>query len=272
MKFFLDRLIERMYEYKKEKHHFTPEKYELPFEEVVIPGVRGAQLYGWWLPTSPHAPTLILVHGWGRNLARMMPYITALHPLGYNLLAFDARNHGSSSPIAHPTVGTFAQDVLSAVDFLSRRNDLVSDGIGLVGLSVGGGASITAAGWDARIRSVITVGAISHPVELMKGEFRKRRVPGVAALFLLAYMQRRFGLDFDAIAPLRNIAKSSAEFLLIHGERDETVPLEQAQALLAAGKPEKTSLWIVPGKGHSDCNTHLQFWGKVGVFLRETLS
>jgi uncharacterized protein len=270
MKFFLDSLIDHMYDYKKDKHHFTPEKYGLPFDEVQIPATDGAHLYGWWIPSTPTAPTLILLHGWGRNLARMMPYIQALHPLGYNLLAFDARNHGSSSPVEHPTVGTFSQDVLSAVDFL-RSNQRGVNAIGIIGLSVGGGASINAAGWDDHIRTVITVGAISHPVELMKHEFRKRHVPYFVASFLLAYMRWRYGLDFDAIAPLNNISKSNADFFLIHGDHDETVPLAQAQALSTAGKPEKTRLWIVPDKGHSDCNTHPQFWEKVGEFLHETI-
>ncbi len=268
MNFLLDRFIDRMYDYKKEKHHFTPEKYGLHFNEVEIPAIQGAHLYGWLIPALPNAPTLVLVHGWGRNLARMMPYIRALHPLGYNLLAFDARNHGSSSFIEHPTVGTFAQDILSAVEFLQRRG---LNRIGVVGLSVGGGASINAAGWDNSIYSVITVGAISHPVELMKFEFRKRHIPGFAATFLLAYMRHRFEMDFEAIAPIKNIAKSNADFLIIHGDRDETVPLEQARALIAAGRPKKTRLWVVPNKGHSDCNTHPQFWEKVGAFLQETI-
>ncbi|MDO8464875.1 MAG: alpha/beta fold hydrolase, partial [Gallionella sp.] len=270
MKFFLDALIDRMYDYKKEKHQFTPEKYDLSFDEVDIPATDGARLYGWWIPASPHAPTLILLHGWGRNLSRTMPYIQALHLLGYNLLAFDARNHGSSSPVEHPTVGTFSQDALSAVKFL-RSNQPGTNEIGMVGLSVGGGASINAAGWDERIRAVVTVGAISHPVAVMKYEFRKRRIPAFAASFLLAYMRWRYRLDFDAIAPLNNIPKSNADFLLIHGGHDETVPLEQAQALSAAGKPAKTRLWIVPEKGHSDCNTHPLFWENVGAFLQETL-
>ncbi len=190
--------------------------------------------------------------------------------MGYNLLAFDARNHGSSSPVEHPTVGTFAQDVLSAVEYL-KSDPRGVNGIGVVGLSVGGGAAINAAGWDARIRCVVTVGAISHPVAVMKHEFRKRHVPAFVASFLMGTMRRRYGLDFDAIAPLNNISKSKADFLLVHGEHDETVPLEQARALLAAGGPDRTRLWIVPGKSHSDCHTHPQFWGKVEAFLQEKL-
>jgi len=267
----LDRLIERMYRYEKQPHRYTPQKYQIPFEEVYFPATGGGQLYGWWIPSSASAPTLVLIHGWGRNLARVMPYIRALHPMGYNLLAFDARNHGSSSPIKHPTVGTFSEDALAAVDFVAGGNRTTSGSIGLIGLSVGGGAAINVAGWDERIQCVITIGAISHPVAVMNHEFRKRRVPAFVAAIILGYMRYRFGLDFDQIAPVNNIAKARADILLIHGENDETVPLAQAQALKAAGKAGKTRLWIIPGKGHSDCHTHPEFWGEVTRFLQGSL-
>ncbi len=267
----LDRLVESMYRYPRRSHDVTPQADGIPFQELSIPAAQGGHLYAWWIPGAPNAPTLVLVHGWARNLGRMRPYIRALHSMGYNLLAFDARNHGSSSPLKRPTVATFAEDVLSAVEFVLGGGQTDSPSLGVVGLSVGGGAAIDAAGWDPRIQSVVTVGAISHPVAVMRHEFRKRHVPGFVARFLLAYMRLRFGLDFDRIAPMNNIGQAEAHIFLIHGEKDETIPLEQAQALAAAGREGKVQLWIVPGKGHSDCHTHPQFWEKVQAFLDRTL-
>ena len=267
----LDRLVEGMYRYQRKPNDITPQADGIPYEEITIPAAQGGHLYAWWIPGAPDAPTLILVHGWARNVGRMMPYIRALHPLGYNLLAFDARNHGRSSDLKHPTVATFAEDVLTGVDFVLASQRTCSSSLGVIGLSVGGGAAIDAAGWDSRIQSVVTVGAISHPVAVMRHEFRKRHVPGFMASFLLAYMRLRFGLDFDRIAPVNNIGRAEADIFLIHGEKDETIPLEQAQALAAAGREGKVQLWIVPGKGHSDCHTHPQFWEKVQAFLQRTL-
>ncbi|OQY12189.1 MAG: hypothetical protein B6I30_05320 [Desulfobacteraceae bacterium 4572_187] len=268
---FIDQLIERMYRYEKKKHRSTPEIYQIPFEDVCIPVPAGGELYGWWIPASFGAPTLILIHGWGRNLARMMLYIQKLHSMDYNLLAFDARNHGSSSTIKHPNVGTFSEDILAAVDFVYKGELTSSHNIGVIGLSVGGGASINAASWDQRIKSIITVGAISHPVEVMNFEFQKRRLPAFVGATLLTYMRFRFRLDFNKIAPVNNIHNAEAEILIIHGDNDQTVPFQQARALKAAGKEEKTHLWIVPGKGHSDCNTHHQFWEEVSDFLARTM-
>ncbi len=267
----LDLGIEHMYRYEKSPRRATPAKFGLPFEEAHFPAEKGGQLYGWWIPASPSAPTLILVHGWGRNAERMMPYIRKLHPMGYNLLAFDSRNHGSSTPEKHPTVWTFTQDVLAAAKFLITSGRASSGRIGVIGLSVGGGAAINASALDDGIKSVITVGAFSHPVEVMMLEFQKRHVPSIVAWLLFKYMRLRFGLDFDRIAPVNHISRSQARILLIHGDKDATIPLAQGQALAEAGNPGRTRLWIVPGKGHSNCNTHPEFWEKVGAFLDETL-
>ncbi len=267
----LDWGIGRMYRYRKATHRQSPARYQIPFEDVWIPTEGGKRLYGWWMPAGEGASALVLVHGWGRNLERMIPYIRALHPLGYNLLAFDARNHGQSSPEKYPTVWTFSQDTVAAVAYLVEERLAEPGHIGVIGLSVGGGAAINASALDHRIASVVTVGAISHPVAVMQAGFEKMRVPSLVGRFLLAYMRLRFRLDFDAIAPANNIRRSQASIFLIHGNQDETIPLKQAKALYQAADKARAQLWVVPEKGHSNCHTHDAFRGKVQEFLATTL-
>ena len=267
----LDRGIEKMYAYKIKPHRNTPAKFEIPFEEIQIPTKDGGSLYGWWILAKPDAPTLILIHGWGRNVERMMVYISDLHPQGYNLLAFDARNHGSSTLMPHPTtVGTFTEDILDAVSYLRASEKVASSEIGLVGLSIGGGASIAAAGQDERIQAVVTIGALSHPIKVMRAQFEERHIPQFVGSFLFTYMRLRYGLDFNKIAPINHIPNAKAEIFLIHGENDETIPLDQADDFLAAN-PEKTQLWVVPEKGHSDCHFHPEFWERVNAFLEKSI-
>jgi len=266
----LERGIDKMYAYKITAHRNTPAKFEIPFEEIQIPTKDGGALYGWWIPASPDAPTLILVHGWSRNVERVMAYIRELHPRGYNLLAFDARNHGNSTLVMHPTVGTFTEDILDVVNYVLNSEKLISPEIGLVGLSIGGGAAIAAAGQDGRIQAVITVGALSHPIKVMSAHFEEKHIPKFIASFLFGYMRYRHGIDFNKIAPLTHIPNAKAEIMLIHGENDETIPIVQAEDFLVAN-PEKTQLWIVPEMGHSDCHRHPQFWEKVSVFLEGSL-
>jgi pimeloyl-ACP methyl ester carboxylesterase len=266
-----DILFARMYRNEKKPAQITPQKYGLPFKEIYIPSRTGARLYGWWIPALPDTPTLILIHGWGRNLSSMLPYIRRLHSMKYNLLAFDARNHGISSRLSHPTVGTFSEDALTVVEYLSHSDFVSSPGFGIVGLSIGGGAAINSAAWDERIKSVITIGALSHPIEVMNLEFQKRKIPTFIPWLFFRYMRLRYGIDFEKIAPVNNIRSASADILLIHGDKDVTIPLPQGQELARAGNADRTQLWIVPGKGHSNCDTHPQFWDRVSAFLQMTL-
>ena len=269
--FLLDLLIARMYRNEKEPHHSTPAKYDIPFTEINIPVSKEDHLYGWWIPGSQKAPTIILVHGWGRNLSRMLQYIGHLHPLGYNLLAFDARNHGSSSLEKHPTVWTFSKDTLAAINYVSQLNSFSSSEFGIIGLSIGGGAAINAASFNHQVKSVITVGALSHPTEIMKLEFQKRSIPAFIPKFLFRYIKFRFNIDFNKIAPVNNIQNANADILLVHGGKDAIVPLAQGQALEKSGNRERTHLWIVPDKGHSNCESHPEFWARVEAFLKKSL-
>ena len=88
-------LASHSYKFKKEQNKYTPAKYGFDFEEISIPTKNNKNLYGWWVPAenpnNEKKPTIILVHGWSRNVDRAMSYIKRLHPMGYNLLAFDSR-------------------------------------------------------------------------------------------------------------------------------------------------------------------------------------
>lgn len=272
----LDLFIKHLYRYPKKPHQTTPAKLEIPFKEIRFPTKNNCQLYGWWIPaqieSSNPVPTLILVHGWGRNLGHMMTYIQKLHPLNYNLLAFDLRNHGSSDPDKYPNLLKFSEDIRAAADFVVKQYPLKPGLIGVIGLSIGGAAAIHAAAFDQRIKSVITIGALAHPVDVMRLEFQKKHIPYFPLVWLFfKYLQFKIGINFEHIAPVKNIRNTKAKILLIHGNQDVVVPIEQGIKLRNAGNPETTHLWVIPDKGHSDCHHHPEFRKKVASFLTETI-
>jgi pimeloyl-ACP methyl ester carboxylesterase len=267
----MDLWVRLVYGYPRRAHTSTPAAFGIPFEEIRFPTRRGRQLYGWWIPagtaTREPPPILILVHGWGRNVERTLPYARQLHLLGYALLTFDLRNHGSSDPDRYPNLLMFSEDIRAAVDFATAR---ASGPIGVVGLSVGGGAAIHAAAHDERIASVVTVGALAHPADVMRREFGKRHVPYVPVVWLtLEYLQLRIGARFARFAPVSVIGRARARILLVHGAADTVVPVDQARKLAAAGRPETVRLWTLTGRGHSDCHEEPGFWTTVDAFLQE---
>ena len=273
----MDLWVRFVYRYPRRSHTSTPAAFGIPFREVRFPTRHDRNLYGWWIPAHQEgpdpAPTLILVHGWGRNVERTLPYVRQLHLMGYDLLAFDLRNHGSSDRDRYPNLLMFSEDIRAAVDLVVERGSGEPRTIGVIGLSVGGGAAIHAAAHDDRIRGVVTVGALAHPVDVMRPEFEKRHIPHFPLVWLtFEYLQFRIGARFDRFAPVNVIGKTSAKILLVHGEDDSVVPMEQARKLAQAGNPDTVRLWPLPDRGHSDCHDHPDFWSKIDSFLREAVS
>lgn len=267
-------LTNRLYELKLTPHEETPEKFNIQFEEVRFPTRNQRSLYGWWIPAESlpeSAPTLILVHGWSRNLGRMLRYIQHLHPMNYNLLAFDARHHGSSDRDGHSSMYKFGQDIQAAVEYACSR-EVDSDKIGVIGLSIGGAGSVYAAALDSCIKAVVTVGAPAHPVDVMKRQFKQYRLPTVFAWVLLKQIQHTIGISYEEFAPVVNIAKSNASFLIIHGDDDQVVLPSQGEKLCAAAKEGQSDCWSIPEFGHSNCHHHADFWPRVDQFFQNKLS
>jgi pimeloyl-ACP methyl ester carboxylesterase len=250
----------------------TPDALGVPFEDVRFPTANGKTLHGWWVPAnSTRRPAVILVHGWGRNAERMLPYIAILHPLGYHLLAFDARNHGGSDRDGPASMKLFSEDVRAAVNELTTRSGVDVGRIAVLGLSIGGSAAIHAAAHDPRIRAVVAVGAFAHPRDAMLEMGFGTFWLAPARPLLFRFMEWSVGARLDDLAPERQIVAASTRFLLVHGENDAVVSVRHAHRLARAA-PDRTELWVVPGRGHSDVHREPALPSRVEEFLRAALA
>ena len=251
-------------------HRKDPSSLGIGFEGIRFATAGRKTLYGWWIPCGRSgAPVVILVHGWGRNVQRMLPYVKMLHPAGFDLLAFDARHHGSSDEDGYASMPKFAEDILAAVDWVERRCGSEVH-IGVLGLSVGGSAAILASSRDERITAVATVGAFADPRDprATLGRFWWILGPGLPLAF--RFVEWRMGLRFKSFAPQNVIGRSRCPFLLIHGSEDTVIPLRHARRLaVAAGVSAR--LWIIPGRNHSDPHLEPGMPDTLAAFFRDTL-
>ncbi len=238
-------------------------------EDVWFSAKNGKRMHGWLVFSDSRHPTVILVHGWGKNAERMTPYLKGLCCRGYNLLAFDARNHGLSDPDGYSSMLKFAEDIGSAADFLQGLNRLQNKTLFLVGLSIGGGASLYAAAIDQRIKKVVTVGAFADPRDVMRKEIEARHVPYFPLVWLFfKFIEWKLGVRLADIAPVNNISKTKADVLLIHGKDDRVVPFAQAEKLLAAKGNANVRLWAMDNRGHSNCHLEPGFWEEIDNFFK----
>ena len=245
----------------------TPAALGLGYEEVWIPTANGKRLHGWWVAGGEgRRRAAVLVHGWGRNAERMLPYVTMLHVEGMHVLAFDARHHGLSDADGHASLKKFSEDIRAVVDFLAARPDVDMRGLAVVGLSIGGSAAIHAAAHDPRIRLVATVGAFAHPREAMLQLGRGSCLLAPALPLALRFVEWRVGARLDDLAPERHAGRVAGRLLLIHGEVDQTVPVENVERLARAAG-DRAEVWRIAGRGHSDPHLEPGFAERLTRFL-----
>ena len=262
-------IILRSFSKPPQKHTTTPKDEGINFEEVSIPTKNNKKLFGWWLKADQKAPTIILMHGWGRNAGRLIPYIKNLQGKGFNLLAFDTRHHGNSDPDKFSSMVKFAQDISACIDFIEPKPTTEKENIFLIGLSIGGAASIFAAAADSRIKKIITIGAPSNPANVMSMHIRKKHIPLPIIWLAFKVMEMRIGKSFTELSACNNISKTKAQILLIHGTDDKVVPFSQANLILDAANNGQAKLWAITGKGHSNCHYEGDFWVRVIEFLKK---
>jgi len=245
----------------------TPKDLDLPEEEVWLDGPGGKRLHAWFIRAQGVAPAVVVLHGWGGNAGLMLPFAPPLHRAGFHTLFMDARNHGLSDHDDHTSMPRFAEDLDVAVDWLLARDDVSS--VGVVGHSVGAGASILAASRRDDLGAVVSLSAFAHPGELMGASRPFDVLPRPLANFALHTTERIIGYDFDEIAPRNRIGRVQAPLLLVHGDADEIVPISNVYEL-AERMPTRRVL-IVPGAGHSDLASFGSQIGEVIGFLSEHL-
>lgn len=155
------------------------------------------------------------------------------------------------------------EDIKCAVRYLrahSAEYHLDPDRIGALGASAGGhlvallGTADTAAGWDvgeyldqsSRVQAVVTVSGLSDFTRPIEG--------GVSMEIYFTFGALAGDTDprMAAASPITYITPDDPPFLIIHGDKDGVVPVEQAKVLYErltqAGVP--ATLVIVQGAGH----------------------
>lgn len=254
----------------------TPRDLGLNHRDVYFQNRHGTVLHGWWIPSDDASrdnplPTVVMIHGWSRNCQRMLPYIRAIQSLPLNILVFEGRGHGENAKESFISQVGIADDINAAVDWLVLRPEVQLEKIGVIGHSLGAAATILETSRDKRISAFVADGSYANPLEVILGMMKEAHVPYIPFGWLMKhYIQLRLNTTFHKVAPQTVISKITVPGLLIHGDKDTVVPVEDSQRNLEHA-PENIQLWIAEGCGHSDTYTHPEFATILRTFLKNAL-
>ena len=250
----------------------------------------GLDLAGTYLKsrTDRRSGVLVFCHEYLSDRWSVLPYADHLRDQGFDLFSFDFRNHGESpsDPDYSPLQWVTEHEVIdleAALAFLKARPDADPAGVGLFGVSRGGGTALCVAGRDPRVWGVITDGAfptrgtmlayILRWAEIYVGNpvFWKA-VPTFVFDFLgwAARVRTQMKLKCRYANVERGVARLAPRpWLAIHGQKDAYIGVDIARGLFErAGEPKE--LWIVEGAKHNRCREKdpIQYPARVSSFVR----
>lgn len=244
----------------------TPADVGLAAQDVWLESKSGTRLHGWFVPVPERAPAVLVVHGWGGSAALMLPFAPELHRAGFHAFFLDVRNHGHSEPDRLVSMPRFADDLEVALDWLEQHPEVTT--IGVIGHSVGAGASILSASRGRSPDALVSVAAPADPGDLMRELMAKLPRPVLAAV--MAVVQRIIGARFEDFAPRHRIPLVDSPLLLVHGDADAVVPVASMHEL-AAAQP-RAEVLLVAGGTHSDLERFAPHLADVTGFLTRHLS
>jgi fermentation-respiration switch protein FrsA (DUF1100 family) len=205
----------------------------LRLQEVWFDSTDGARLFGWYVESKETPGVLLWCHGNAGNIIHRLENLVELYRLGLSVLIFDYRGYGRSS--GTPSEEGFYRDALAAYAYLTETRRIAPERLVLFGRSLG-----AAVAGDVASRKPVAGLILESPFPSV-GAVARAHYFGLPVDWLLS-------AEFNLVERLRRI---SVPVLVVHGDRDEVVPIQLGQQVFEAAREPK-SFYLVPGADHND--------------------
>lgn len=200
--------------------------------EVVLETPDGIKLISWYGRARPGQPTLLYFHGNASNLAGRAGRVGEYLAKGRGMMMMSYRGYGGSEGRA--TEANNFNDARLAYDWL-RGEGVAAEDIVVYGESLGSGVAV-------HLATQVPVGGIILDAPFTSiTDVGKRIYP---------YLPVRTFL-FDRYDSLSRIGSISAPLLIVHGDRDDLIPIEMGRKLYHAA-PQPKTFEAIAGGGHAD--------------------
>lgn len=217
-------------------------------EEVMLDTADGVRVIAWHVAPRDERRVWLYFHGNGGALRYRVDRFRSLTANGDGLVALSYRGYAGST--GRPTEAGLIEDARATYDFAAKRYP--ADRIMLWGESLGTGVAVALAAERPVARLVLEAPFLSA-MDIARGAY-----PFVPVRWL---MKDKFRSDL-------RIAQVSAPILILHGDRDNVVPIASGQRLYKLIQSPKQFARI-PGGGHEDLGS-FGISEAVSKFLEQT--
>lgn len=244
--------------YPTQGQHFNPARIPLKYEDVYVTNKFGQKIHAWYFRSvGPNKGTFLFFHGNGENLTSHFIAFYWLPAMGYSYLIFDYPGYDKSEgqPTPENTVET-------GKDVLRWLNQNKGDGpLYIYGQSLGGNIALRVA---LDMKNEVPFKAV-----IVDGTFASYQNIGRA---VLAKQWFTWPLQFlpylvlsDKYAPNKLNELPPIPLLVIHGELDPVIPVEEGKKLFAKASEPK-QLWLLPEGHHGD-----SFFTEKGAYRKKLI-
>ncbi len=200
--------------------------------EVWLDTADGVRIHGLWWPGPEHRPAVLFLHGNAQEVYSWSLVHSELSPLECAMLLIDYRGYGKSEGI--PREQGLYLDGRAALEWLAARGFAEDDTV-VFGKSLGGGVAC----------------------EICRGRDLKALILESTFTSLSSVARHLFGFirvytpEAGAYNSLEKLGEICCPVMVIHGDVDALIPVEEGLALFEAAVEPK-ELFLVAGAGHND--------------------
>ncbi len=206
-------------------------------EDHLVPVTDGARLGARFHLAAPEEPHILFFHGNGETVNDYNEVGTRFSAMGLSFLAVDFRGYGTSS--GTPLASTLLADahlVFAAVREWMAANKRTGPLL-VMGRSLGSACAVEL--------------AVAHMDDIAGLIIESGFATTLPLLIRLGADVNGLGLtEADGFGNVRKIERMTKPTLLIHGQKDEIIPVAEVAILQAQCRARNKELQIVPGADH----------------------
>ena len=216
-------------------------------DEVFFENDKGNKLNGWFFQAKdPNAPVILFNHGNAGNIGHRLMLVKWLMDAGASVFLYDYREYGKSE--GKKDLAGVISDARAAYNYLTETRKIPPQRIIAYGESIGGGPACSLA-------AAVPVGGL-----ILDSSF-------TSLLHVGKKKVQFFNIYFDFMKPeppfenIETIRNSHLPVMIVHGAKDEVIPLSEAKENFAAANEPKTFL-LLPESTHNwkepDANAYIE--------------